>query len=271
MSITLIDTHQSVSYNPDIICGDCGNFAKLHSPKAHKYVCNRDRYEVGDTRAIRVSDSDDFDTLQGMDVNDLNHYGPDPWLNLDRWETNPEIPDGYDGRYDDLDPSEQTVTYDQYKKGIRPKSTIIPTTSAYVEGQSGYLIAEAYNPVLTERYAFKVLNAYRDKTGTQRVGSIALTTNTDQTITAHCVKCNSVMTIDLLIAEREDMMEFTMSVIRHGNNHAAAWLRNRSDWYKIHEPHCDLNTCDPNEAGCNNTVSEAALIQLAEHFNERVA
>lgn len=284
MSITIIDTEVNITYNPNIICGICNQYAKLHAvdeieqetlrnnAEPFQFIpqlkCSRFKYEVGDLYGLRYSDNDELDSLQGMPLPEFS--GPSPFSEVDPWLTEPELLDGSDGAYNDLDPREQTVTLAEYQSGKRPLSSIQPQRNAFVEGTTGFLIQEVYNPVLTERYAMKLLNAYKDViTHKQRVGSMEITHNTDQTISAECVKCHALVTVHLNHEDltRELMQQFVYFIISHGNNHAARWFTQRPEFYKLHAPHCDL-TCDPHKPSCPvpTTISEADILKLKNHF-----
>jgi hypothetical protein len=63
------------------------------------------------------------------------------------------------------------------------------------------------------------------------------------------------------------MEDFTLAVIRHGNNHAAPWFTKREAYYKVHTDTCDLN-CDPDLATCTKSITQQ-VTSLADHINSR--
>jgi hypothetical protein len=154
-----------------------------------------------------------------------------------------------------------------YQAGSRQAVGNIPTnaglsskgTPMVIDGIFGFTATEVFNPEITERYALRsLLNYYVDaNTGDTRLGGLVLT-RTGNVFSAKCVRndwttnrCPSpVLSIDLTDPSRELMEDFTLSVIRHGNNHAAFWFTKRSTFYKVHHEDCDLY-CDPNSAACD--------------------
>lgn len=117
-----------------------------------------------------------------------------------------------------------------------------------VEGDASYSSVKVLDLDLTERYQLRLLNVYRSKhNGNLRVGGIEIADNTDGSITAKCSRydCTYIdangnkqrcaLTIKPDTATREEMEEFVLAVIRHGNNHGPQWLVQREDFYLIGE------------------------------------
>lgn len=151
-----------------------------------------------------------------------------------------------------LDVWEHTVTLEQYrnhevraessKKGMRAYRDAAERTdekrNVFIEGLDGFKTELIIDEVLTIKHHNRLLNVFVDKTGVTRVGSIQLKNNTDGSVTAHCVKCEISHTLNintLLESEnvpelykefrKRQMMEFfTFQCIRHGSNHAAAFI-----------------------------------------------
>lgn len=323
----LISYHTgAITYEPRIVCGSCGNFASLHIDEEREintFICYRDRYEVGDLYAPRVTGhegtKDEFDSLDGLPLEDLS--GPGTMLRDDRWPIEPEVSDGYDEPYRDIDSEYRqigttkdgepiyskyatvkadtlTPTLEQWQAAERERLTS-PTPHAnrsvpsfanraqriYVEGDDHFLEVTVLNMDLTVKHHAKVLNAFKDKYGIQRVGSIEVFTNTDQTITARCVQSGcyttapdgtqhrSTMTIhpDATEQQRED---FVFSIIRHGNNHAAAWFINRPEFYKVHEVGCTFHAGQGDCSGVNcdhvdPNYEHSSVRRLAEFINSK--
>jgi len=147
----------------------------------------------------------------------------------------------------------------------------------------GFLLTavQVFDTSITQRLNLKFFNFYVDtNTGDTRLGGLLLT-RTGSMFYAKCVRndwttnrCNSkVLSIDTETATLAEMQDFTLAVIRHGNNHAAPWFTNRAAYYKVHTETCDL-TCSPHEATCTSAKPslELSIQSLAHHINEsRVA
>lgn len=102
--------------------------------------------------------------------------------------------------------------------------------NAYVEGNEGFISRKFLDSELTRKYHDHLLNVYLDKQGDIAIGSIRLVKTVDHWIEARCVQssCASRMAINPVSATREDMETFILAIIRHGNNHAAKWFRNKT-------------------------------------------
>lgn len=174
-----------------------------------------------------------------------------------------------------------------YRAGSRQAVGNIPNvvgesakgSPVYVDG---YLLTsvQVFDPEVTERYALRsILNYYVDSnTGDTRLGGLILTRE-GSTFRAKCVRndwtsnqCSApILKIDTATATREQMEDFTIAVIRHGNNHAAPWFTKRASFYKVHTESCDLN-CNPAEAKCQRSPEQAlndAIALLALTLNAR--
>ena len=79
----------------------------------------------------------------------------------------------------------------------------------------------------------KAINRYQSKDGFIKVGSVEVRYFADGTPVARCVRCKARLTYAVVdgmddadvTSERFAMEEFTLAVIRHGNNHAAKGYR----------------------------------------------
>lgn len=109
--------------------------------------------------------------------------------------------------------------------------------NAYVEGFAGYTTERIIDEFKTRNYQARLLNVFTDKkTHLLRCGSIEFTRN-HEGVTARCVKCQATMfrglSIPFATPTREDMELFVYACISHGNNHAAAFIVNRPDYYTL--------------------------------------
>lgn len=173
-------------------------------------------------------------------------------------------------------------------KNVKSRSkTFLPTSdsvstetrNAYVEGNEGFLSLKLLDETLTRKYHAKLLNVFLDKaTGDVRIGSIRILKNTDGTITARCVNAScsgtfggprASMTINLELADRQDMESFVLAIVGHGNNHAASWFKNRESYYKIHKPNCQIGkACHPTDGICTSPVVPAPAPNEDSELNE---
>lgn len=333
---TTVSTVENPTYHRFNICGYCGEFAKDHpyvTDCPWESNCYRDKFLVGSTD--QRWDNLDLNELTGEvygDFQDTDQYGfpivehghvgdltsdvedtsyraslDEPVdeefsssRSTDRW--NVAYDSAADQRavdaYRDKFPTEQTVTLDQYRKGVRPNAnTTDVQRNVFHEGKSGFLTIQAYDEHVTELFQNKCLNVYTDKEGRLRVGSIALITVHNRgpvleheaygySVDARCVNeranCHAVMNSGVN-PSRKEMEEFVVAVIRHGNNHAGKWFKERinksssrlnmgsigySKWttplvqptyYKVHAENCDLS-CDPNAATCAYSSTATSVV-----------
>ncbi len=321
-----------MSYNANNICGSCYLTAAEHNTNGepNEFYCSRDCYSIGndaeefafvnygsldsyedlDSDGIPMSFVIERIALLNEDTYDGDAYVPDT-LNPDEW-------DRIDN-YRDLKPDEHTYAIDwtyvtpngqtfhgtyaddakqrQLNLGnVEPRSR-----SVYIEGHDGYATEVVYDDHLTELYQNRLLNLFTNKAGRVQIGSVQLLKCSDGTIDARCVRndCQARMNSGHFDSDRLDMEAFTLSVIRHGNNHAASWFINRVDkglisrtiiesvtfengiqhenwitnvksrkpsrtFYKLHAEGCDLN-CDPKAAHCTVQVDAAKLRESMAH------
>ena len=156
------------------------------------------------------------------------------------------------------------------KGHVRPyanEETDSSDRNAYVEGAEGFLSVLMLDEVLTAKYHARILNVFADKkTHDVRVGSIRIRKNTDNTITAYCVQnsCTGEATVDPNNVTRAQMESFVYQIVQHGNNHAAKFIRERDDFYKVHAPNCDLDKCDPQVPYCEHTTTRNTQILTDE-------
>lgn len=139
----------------------------------------------------------------------------------------------------------------------------------YVEGNDGFTSRKLLDEVLTKKYHERLLNVYADrKTGQIRIGGIRIVKTVDGNIQAQCVQngCNGtslfpVKEMELLGAmDRRDAMEtFVHQVIRHGNNHAAAWFTTRESFYKVHAENCDFAKCNETTPYCRHLTTTSKV------------
>lgn len=176
---------------------------------------------------------------EGNILDENDYLSPEAeWNALDRWrDTTPDI---------------STVTLEQHRTGLanEARSTtngFVPhvedwqpeVRNAYVEGHDGYLTVKLLDEFLNRKHHEHLLNVFVDKTGTLRVGSCQVLYTVDGKVQAYCVKCKArsgVITPDSVT--REEQEDFIYATIRHGNNHAAAFIRDKiiggvKVWYEI--------------------------------------
>ena len=132
---------------------------------------------------------------------------------------------------DQMDAEQRYATSDVYDQ---------PTPAVYVEGE----LMNVYALDATYALGDKAINRYQSKDGFIKVGSVEVRYFADGTPVAKCVRCNARLTYavvdgmddadvtsdadvmgDADTNERFAMEEFTLAVIRHGNNHAAKGYR----------------------------------------------
>lgn len=133
----------------------------------------------------------------------------------DRLDRNNEVE--YESMLDALDAEQRYAAYDTYDDE--------KVKNVYVEGELMQVVA------LDATYALgdKAINRYTSKDGFVKVGSVEVRYFADGTPVAKCVRCNARLTYNDAdpMGERFAMEEFTLAVIRHGNNHAAKGYRFR--------------------------------------------
>lgn len=267
-----------------LICGECDRPDYLHPFTTQWPYCNRsaesiasgfltERYtELPDGEALEWEDYREDETIH------VNYDGPGISLDSSKWATEPDVfptdetLDAYHDKYPEECTSlfgqptpDTTYSYEPEKRTAYIEDTIEGTTQKLIDFE------------VTRNYHKKLLNIFVDNRGSLRLGSIYFTLNTDQTVTAKCIQdncfCQLTTSHDFTRAEQED---FIYACIRHGNNHAPAWLRNRtvvtettthfgayasptlvsteaSTHYKVHGFLCDLD-CDLTSPKCNENA-----------------
>lgn len=214
------------------------------------------------------------------------------WDALDRWNDNAR------DLTRDRDEYYCTTTLEQHLTGVDEavitfkdkKATARPATdnyigdearNAYIEGADGFTSRKLLDETLTRKYHARLLNVYLDKQGTVAIGSIRIRKNAEGLVYAECVAGYCELTSEpfdpatirekVANGDRTEAEEFILGIVRHGNNHAAKWFRERETYYKVHASACDLK-CDPNSANCNfndpkpNPLSDDEIVQfLFEH------
>lgn len=133
----------------------------------------------------------------------------------DRLDRNNEVE--YVSVLDQMDAEQQYATSDVYDEQVK---------NVYVEGELMQVVT------LDATYALgdKAINRYTSKDGFIKVGSVEVRYFADGTPVAKCVRCNARLTYaDSPMGERFAMEEFTLAIIRHGNNHAAKGYRFRDN------------------------------------------
>ncbi len=196
-------------------------------------------------------------------------------------------------RYHDADPNETTyaiqfwshtipvTNYAQAKFSSKdhhlPSNYEPRSRNAYVEGFGGFHTEQGYDPDLTAKYALRLLNVFTNKRGKMQVGGVEIEflpamdfppsemdakfRSYGDMISVKCVRndCNVRKVVDADIS-RDEMEEFVIAVIRHGNNHAANWFRKRDTYYKVHAPNCvDPGNCDPYTHFCATTYDQPVI------------
>lgn len=137
----------------------------------------------------------------------------------DRLDRNNEY--DYVSVLDQMDAEQRYATTDTYDE---------PSPAVYVEGE----LMNVYALDATYALGDKAINRYQSKDGFIKVGSVEVRYFADGTPVAKCVRCNARLTYAVTEmddadvtsdAERFAMEEFTLAIIRHGNNHAAKGYR----------------------------------------------
>lgn len=144
---------------------------------------------------------------------------------------------------------------------------------AYVENNEAFLSLHVLDYELTKKYHSKLLNWFINKQGQVQIGSMLLGINENGERYAQCVRacCKDSngnwykpgVLIDRFATTREDQETLIYTLIQHGNNCAPNWLRQRPDFYKLHNFGCDLNHSATQ--GCNNNSPSKGT---EETFNE---
>lgn len=149
---------------------------------------------------------------------------------------------------------------------------------AFIEGNDAFFSLKVLDHELTKKYHARLLNWFLDRnTAEVRVGSMRFGINDNGERYVQCVRsCTKDANgnwykpgalIDSFSHSREAMETFIYSVIKHGNNCAASFIKNRPDWYAMHSVGCDLkhNTNAP----CNgNAPVPVTHPEGPEDFNE---
>lgn len=153
--------------------------------------------------------------------------------------------------------------------------------TAYVEGQAGFIAKRFINDLLVEAHHNKLLNLFTNKRGNLQVGGVELLRSSNTAfpvVTARCVQntCSVELsvptTLDATIPEEREQMElFVLGLISHGNNHAAAWFRNRPTFYKLHHPDCTLNNCNPATTYCEERKPSTTTLTVSSESNTNPA
>ena len=136
----------------------------------------------------------------------------------DRLDRNNEY--DYVSVLDQMDAEQRYATSDVYDQ---------PTPAVYVEGE----LMNVYALDATYALGDKAINRYTSKDGFIKVGSVEVRYFADGTPVAKCVRCSARLTYAVVdgmddadvTSERFAMEEFTLAIIRHGNNHAAKGYR----------------------------------------------
>lgn len=283
--MNVISSPNMTTTNPVAHCSDCGYPCNAH-PVVNSFEHCTNRFDNLDADGMYDVDYDLLTTENLYHLEDNTHRTDEHGIPFIRYEgtgtdhdnnwwdefapdfarEDVKVGSSLD-RYIDREPDMVTVTIDQYRQGKRPKVEQ-PTDqrNAYVENEAGYLTVTVWDDTLTRLLHARMLNVFRSK-GQLRCGSMSVTHNADQTVTVTCVKCQTGHTFNYKHIEanvpvpygvtpymRSAMEEFTLAVIRHGNNHSAKWLRESGRWYKIHTANCD-HTCQPDDAACRTRTN----------------
>lgn len=181
-----------------------------------------------------------------------------------------------DGEYDltvTVDPKTKEKSYS--KEQVTGEYVSTEDRNAFVEGNEGFLSIRLLDEVLTKKYHARLLNVYRDKQNFLRVGSVRVIPLADGRIGARCVNdtCSGRLIIDPSIATRKDLEDFVYALVSHGNNHAAAWFKNRCDHnHQRNEKHTSKCTAlyyelEPSLSYREVLTDEDELAFLMEHSN----
>jgi hypothetical protein len=205
----------------------------------------------------------DVDNEDGTFTNYRVEDNPDNYVSiwdteyaaLDRWHELPEHA------------NETTVVLDENNPYPSLPYNFNGDRTAFVEGLDGFIARQYLDLNTTSNYHKRLINSFvNKKTGKFHVGSIAFDFNGPM-VTATCInrdcsrKCDDgqyrqvATSLDRNVVTDVAVMEwFVYMVIKHGNNHGPEWLRNRPDFYLMHDFGCDLGTVEKpcNGLSCNN-------------------
>lgn len=94
---------------------------------------------------------------------------------------------------------------------------------------------------ITERFQYKVFNAYVGRDEKFHIGLLTFERPAETIVNVQCKRggCRLNVSLDISAVTRDEMEDFVLNCIRHGNNHGPDWLINRSDFTKIHANNCD--------------------------------
>lgn len=218
---------------------------------------NAREWEMDDLHAYHASETERYDHI----VNSWSDQEPDTCTHaIDRW----------------LIKSDGTRVQAPYRerhlpKGFREDLDNLGTDkrrSAYVEGFDGYTTQQLIDFHLTTLYQQKLFNVYYGNVDLKlRVGGLRIE-RSEETISATCYHqaCyNSGKRNTLTVsaeATRREMEDFTLAVIRHGNNHGPSWYTTRQDFAYIHATTCD--TLHKQGHPCNHNHTERTLVELTD-------
>ncbi len=224
----------------------------------------------------------DYDNEDGTFTNFRPEEDPALYINYEEREHDALM------RWADKDPSEVTQAIDawyvspqgEYKymaysedhpRRKVPVLTFEGPRTAFVEGTAGFISRSIIDPIATRNYQARLLNSFiNKKTGKFHVGSIALDFAGDR-VTATCVNRDCERRDDLtgryeqaawvfdrsLVTDRTLMETIVYTIIRHGNNHGPNWLRERADFYLMHDFACDLDHENPVLCNHNRVVTDS--------------
>jgi hypothetical protein len=266
--------------NSDVICGDCGRPQTNHPfpfnvNEPWTDVCFRDPFDWGypylEYKGEVRSDyykSTGLAYVPDYDNSTQDEYEPNTWETelaaLDRWHDKATTDDGEYYCTLTLEQHQQnpkvteavtvkTPTGYAYKPADTNLGHLTPEqTNVYIESTSGFVARQLLDPVLTEKYQRRLLNAFINKAGNLQIGSVILTTNSNNEVIATCInnKCNvkdergnyvqrtitlnGINPNDPLNGPTRDYMERQVySIIQHGNEHAAKWYTSRDTYYHL--------------------------------------
>ena len=281
-----VTEYQPINGDWTIICGDCGVSVKHHPINNDFLVCSREQdsfpNHYNDNNLGRSDYYYNTVTKEMYLISDYSGYpeteeDADEYVSVDNELS--ALENWRDVTHDAYAKTwVGTVTLEQHQTGlatealIDAKGTATPYSkdaevtnedrTVYVEGQDGFIARNFLNDLLTRKYHARLLNVFTDKrTGDLRIGGIRIIKGIEGRVIGRCVNgnCRAELTIDTQTATRTDYEDFILSVIRHGNNHAADWFRSRDTYYKVHAAGCDIHACDPNVPWCKVIVAPSPV------------
>lgn len=212
------------------------------------------------TRHYARSTTNPSQVIKVIDPNSKRHAFtaheafPDDGIEADAYV--PDYDFNAEAYYGDKD-SEEYEGFDG-KTYSRPTNAVIDyndvNRNAFVEGFDGFSTTTVYDLTVTKRYHNKLVNAFINKANRLQVGSmetVSQVTPTGTNVHTRCVQgyC-PVETFLPVSATTESKQRFVAAILRHGNNHAASWFRERPSFYKVHHEACDLK-CGTAHFKCN--------------------